>query len=165
MWTIIKYKKNNLSFLINSLQKKFNNTFSFYNPRIKYEQVLKSKRLIKEKDLLGNYIFCYSKSFLDSSFENILQNTKGLEYFLNGYSINQKNIEKFISNCKNNEISDQIISPNFFLNLNIDNTKFLNGVFANQVFKILEKRKNKIIISLNGLKAEIKKGKNLYFSF
>tara|TARA_B100000242_G_C43022340_1_gene475827 strand:+ start:776 stop:1273 length:498 start_codon:yes stop_codon:yes gene_type:complete len=165
MWTVIKYKKNNLPFLAQNLREKFGDIFTFYNPKIKYEKISKSKRFIKEKYILGNYIFCYSKNFIDLSFVNSIKNLKGLDYFLNGYKDNQKNIENFISNCKNYEISDQVISPKFFLQLDLNSSKFLNGLFANKIFKILEKRKNKILVSLDGLKAEINTEKNLYFSF
>ena len=38
MWLVVKYKKNELSFLKNDLKKRFGNLPTFFIPKIKYEK-------------------------------------------------------------------------------------------------------------------------------
>ena len=45
---------------------------------------------------------------------NMLKFTKGLKYFLNGFSQSQKDIEKFIYKCKESENNKGYLTQSFY---------------------------------------------------
>ena len=63
MWTIIKIDKKKFELLKSDFEKKTGEKFTFYKPKLKVSKYLNNKLISKEVDLLGNYIFCYSKLF------------------------------------------------------------------------------------------------------
>ena len=164
MWIVFKYRKN-YNFLISNLKKKLSDSAIFYNPKVEYSTVVKNKKKIKTKYLLTNYAFCFSNNFEDKNYCLGMHSTKGLEYFLNGYSEQQKEIKKFINYCKTNENREGNLSQSFFSKLEFSKAKFLNGPFSNMVFDILLREKNKLRICLNNVKVTINKNsKNIYSS-
>ena len=72
---------------------------------------------------------------------NSLKFTKGLKYFLNGYSGSQRDIETFIKKCKNFEDNKGYLSQNFFEIYKNNNYKFISGPFAEKIFKIVDFQK------------------------
>ena len=97
MWIVIKYKNNSLDLLKSEISNRLKNT-KFYLPKIK---LVKSylglkKKIEKEHKILGDYLLCYNPCFANLNLLKQISNIKGLKYFLNGFSHNQKDIEDFI---------------------------------------------------------------------
>lgn len=155
MWLVAKFKKNEFNLLKNSLKNKLSSSFIFYQPKILKEGLKNKKKYLKEIPLIGNYVFIFNKEFSKNNILNFLSSTKGLEYFLKKSNLNQTQIELFINTCKNFEDNQGYIKPNFFKKLINFEAKFLSGPFINQVFKIIEKRKNYIKILLNDIETKI----------
>ena len=105
MWIVIKYKTNNLGLLTKELNKKFNSKIIYYLPKIQtLKNSLNNGKIIKKDfKILGDYILCYHPSFSNKSILNEITNTKGVKCFLKGYLSCQREIQEFISKCKNNE--------------------------------------------------------------
>ena len=59
MWTIVRYKKNELNILIKNLKDKLANKIIFYQPLVKVSLLKNNKLTNKSKPLLNDYIFCY----------------------------------------------------------------------------------------------------------
>ena len=62
MWIVAKIKTNELSQFKEKLSSNFRDT-KYYYPKIKQ---IKNK-IKNEKNILGNYIFCYHNSFIDNN--------------------------------------------------------------------------------------------------
>ena len=133
MWIVAKIKKDNLKIFKSKLLKKLSN-INFYFPKIKGKT--------KNKNLLGNYIFCYHDSFIKENLRNSLNYTRGLEYFLNGSSSDQKELDNFIN-------------YSFFKNRIDSNGRFTYGPFVNSLFKIVGFRKNKLVVEIGNFKVNI----------
>ena len=58
MWTIVRYKKNELNILIKNLKDKLANKIIFYQPLVKVSLLKNNKLTNKSKPLLNDYIFC-----------------------------------------------------------------------------------------------------------
>ena len=69
------------------MKKKTGEKFTFYKPKLKVSKYFNNKLISREVDLLGNYIFCYSKSFKEKRIIDLLKFSTGLKYFLNGFYI------------------------------------------------------------------------------
>ena len=108
MWTIIKVDLKNLEFLKKELKKKIGNDVKIYSPKFLIQKYKKNKLIGKELNLLGDYLFCHHIKFESNEIINMLKFTKGLKYFLNGFSQSQKDIEKFIYKCKEWKITKDI---------------------------------------------------------
>ena len=84
MWVVAKIKNNNSKIFQRNFLKKINTKTVFYEPKIVYEQIVKSKSITKYKSLLENYVFCYNENFKNKGMikVNILGNIKFCEGIL-----------------------------------------------------------------------------------
>lgn len=163
MWITIKLKKIGVDFL-NSELRKIDEKVKVYQPKfaLKRKKVVNNKNLEEKviyKNLLGEYIFVFfdDNKFFDKF--NKIRFTKGVRAVLNTNSIVSKNIEKFISFCKKNEDTKNILTNNFFYNL-IKNEDKINvdlGYGTHHIFQILEKTNNLMIAKLGSLRVTINK--------
>ena len=96
MWTVIKYNKNNLEFLKKDLSRQLGKDLKIYSPRIFIQNYKKNKVINKEFTLLGDYLFCFHKKFENPNIINSLKFSRGLKYFLSGFTGSQKEIISFI---------------------------------------------------------------------
>ena len=86
-----------------------------------------------------------------------------LKYFLEGSTLFQREIEKFISKCKSLENEAGYLSNDLYeLNAN-SKYKFSSGPFAEKIFKIMQLQKNKIDILIGDFKATISKEKYSFY--
>ena len=162
MWVIIKFDKNNLEFLEREFKKKLGDDFTTYNPKIFFLKYINNKRIYKEFNLLGDYLFCFHKNFKNPDALNNLKFTKGLKYFLNGFIQSQEEIKKFIEKCKDSENEKGYLTQNFFELYINSKYQFTSGPFTEMIFKIIDLQKNKINILLGNLKTTIKKNEFLF---
>ena len=162
MWIIIKFDKNNLEFLKKELKKKMGDGFTTYNPKFLFQKYKNNKIINKEFNLLGDYLFCYHKDFINPSTLNKLQFCRGLKYFLSGFIKSQQEIETFVEKCKGFEDKEGYLCNNFYqLKIN-SNYKFVTGPFTEKIFKIINLQKNKIDIFMGNVKISIKKKEFLF---
>ena len=162
MWTIIKFDKKNLSLLKEDLNKKLGKDYKIYIPKIRTQRFVNNKLIYKDVELLGDYLFCFHKSFNKRQTISSLKFSRGLKYFLEGFVESQKDIEAFVSKCKNSENNCGFLSRNFF-DLEISrNYKFSSGPFADKIFKIINLQKNKISILMGNIKTTIKEKEFLF---
>ena len=162
MWTIIKFDKKKLEFLKKDFREKLGEDFTIYSPKLTFKKYKNNKLIYKEFNLLGDYLFCFHKSFNNFGTINKLQFTKGLKYFLNGFVQSQEEIKKFIEKCKESENEEGYLSQNFFELYVNSKYQFSSGPFAEMIFKIVELQKNKINILLGNIKTTIKKNEFLF---
>ena len=111
---------------------------------------------------MGNYLFCFHKSFENQQTINKLKFVKGLKYFLGGFIQSQDEIKKFIKKCKDFENKEGYLSENFFELYINSRYKFSSGPFVEMIFKIIDLQKNKINILLGNMKTTIKKNEFLF---
>ena len=162
MWTIIKFDKKRFFDLKKNLKKQLGNNTIFYTPKIKVKQNSKKNLKDYEFNLLGDYVFCFNKKISENLIINSLKNTVGLKYFLNGFSICQKQIIQFIERCKKHEDDEGFLKQDFFdINGKID-FQFTSGPFNKFFFNVIEERKKKYVITLNSFKVNISKEKTLF---
>tara|TARA_A100001011_G_scaffold400869_1_gene520269 strand:- start:11207 stop:11704 length:498 start_codon:yes stop_codon:yes gene_type:complete len=163
MWVVIKAKKKNFSILRSEICKKIGQDVIFYYPKFTIKKYFNSKVIEKEIDLLGGYVFCFHKTFDNYNTLRNLKFMKGLQYFLEGSQLFQKEIKCFVEKCKNNENSSGFLNYNF-LDLCLNrNYKFISGPFADKIFKIIKIQKDKINIMLSGIKTTINKKNSLFY--
>ena len=162
MWTIIKFDKKNLELLKKDFKKKLGEDITIYSPKIFIEKYKKNKLVGKEFNLLGDYLFCFHKKFQNPSTLNLLQYTKGLKYFLNGFYQSQEEIKIFIKKCKDAEDTKGHLTQSFIELCTNSNYQFISGPFAERIFKIINMQKNKIRILLGDVKATINKNSYLF---
>ena len=146
MWVVAKIKAKEVKIFKKNMIEKLGEDINFYCPKIEYQQYFKKKIKKIEKLALGNYIFCYHRNFNNSIFLDKLKFTKGLEYFLNGHYQNQNEMTEFISYCKCSENNKGYLTQAFFKTITTKKAKFISGPFANMMFEILKKQKNKLKI-------------------
>tara|TARA_B100001146_G_C15973474_1_gene345169 strand:- start:85 stop:585 length:501 start_codon:yes stop_codon:yes gene_type:complete len=163
MWVVAKIKRREIKTFKESLLKETGQDIEFYCPKIEYHQYFNNKVKRLEKLALENYIFCYHENFRDSSLINKLRYTKGLEYFLNGYCENQKEVVKFIKYCKCSENSKGYLTQAFFKTLVNKKAKFISGPFSNMMFEILNKQKNKLKIIVGNVVTTISDNSNYLY--
>tara|TARA_B100000902_G_C27313931_1_gene920096 strand:+ start:2549 stop:3046 length:498 start_codon:yes stop_codon:yes gene_type:complete len=162
MWAIIKYKKNSFYTLQKELIQKIDKSLKIFIPKIKIQKVIKNNITYKDIPILGDYLFCYHPCFRTSQIINKLKFCRGLEYFLSNYLNNQNEIEKFINDCKKNEDQNGYIKQSFFNFNYLSEFQFLTGPFLNQIFKILNKEKDKINILVKNKKITVSKDKHIF---
>lgn len=157
MWTIIKFEKKKISFLLSELQNKFGKDSRIYRPKIFQEKYVKNKLIKKELDLLGDYLFCFNKTFSDENSIKRLKYIRGIKYYLNGFKTSQNEISNFIDYCKGRENLKGIITKPLFETKVGNYYKFSSGPFTQKIFKILEIQKNKIQILMGNLETTVNK--------
>ena len=163
MWVVIKYKKNEFSFLKNGLKKTLGELPIIFRPKIKYQKFIRNKFHFIENDILGDYIICYHEKFKNSKILSLLTNLKGLKYFLKDSISNQKEIINFINYCKTNQGSDGYIHQSFFNFSNMSKGIFMSGPFTNMFFKVIENQGNKIKILIGNMTTTITKNSNYLY--
>ena len=134
MWVVLKYKKNEINFLKQGFKKNLGELPIIFQPKIKYQKLIRNKLHFCENEILGDYLICYHKKFKNNKILSHLNNLKGLKYFLKNSFNNQKEIINFIAYCKANQSVDGYIQQGFFNFANIDKGIFLNGPFTNMIF-------------------------------
>ena len=151
MWVVAKVKIKNLNIFKKKLAEKIDNDIKFYHPKFEYHKYFGDKAKRFEKFILENYIFCYHEKFKKTNSVNEAKFSKGLEYFLEGYSQNQNNITEFIEYCKTFENENGYLTQCFFQTIITKKAKFISGPFTNLIFEILEKQKNKLKILVGNI--------------
>ena len=162
MWVIIKIDKKKINLLKNYIKKKTGKEFVFYSPKMKISKYFKNKLISKEIDILGDYIFCFNKSFSEKNLIETLKFSKGLKYFLNGFSPFQKEILNFIKDCKNAENKDGYISSNLSKCEINRQYQFLSGPFVKKFFTVIGLNDKKLKILLGGIETYISQKKYLF---
>jgi len=163
MWVVAKIKKKELSLFKEKLVEKLGKEIKFYSPKIQYQKYFKNKIKKFEKFILENYIFCYHERFNETKTINEIKFSKGLEYFLEGNIQNQKEIIKFINHCKSFENKEGYLTQAFFKTMIMRKAQFVTGPFANMIFEILEKQKNKLRILVGNVVTTISDNKNYLY--
>ena len=163
MWIVAKYKSMEFEFLKKEFCKILGEKPKFYSPKIKYQKLINKKLKNFRKYLLQGYLICYHSDFVDQKILSKLKYIRGLNYFLNGCSLNQNEIIRFIDHCKKNEDSEGYLKQDFFNFSNKTRAKFVSGPFTNMMFEIIENQKNKMKILIGNKTAEISKNSNFLF--
>ena len=163
MWLVAKIKLQELNIFKSDLSKKLGGNIKLYFPKIMYHKYIKNKLKKYDKLILENYIFCYHEKFNDTNKINEIQNIKGLQYFLKGHDLNQKEIIKFIEFCKSFENDNGYIDASFFKTMISKRAQFVSGPFTNMIFEILEKQKNKLKILIGNIVTTISDNKNYLY--
>ena len=164
MWAVIKFDRKNFYLLKKDFFKKIGKEFIIYRPKILVQKYKNNKLVNKEVDVLGDYLFCFHKNFCKKSIINQLKFSRGLKYFLDGFTELQEDVQNFVEKCKNLEDDKGYISEGLFeININ-SNYKFSSGPFAEKIFKIIDLQKNKIDILMGNLKTTINKEEFLFTS-
>ena len=162
MWMVIKFDKKNFNLFKEDLNKKLGKGCIIYRPKMMIKKYKNNKLVDKEVEILGDYLFCFHKNFSEKSTINSLKFSRGLKYFLDGVMEFQQEVKSFIEKCKSLENNRGYISQSLFeVNLN-SNYKFVNGPFAEKIFKIISFQKNKINILMGNLKTTINKKEFLF---
>ena len=163
MWAIIKFDNKKIKILKDQIKTKLGNDTKFYQPKILIQKYKMNKLINKEFNLLGDYIFCYHKKFIEEKNFKYFRYVKGLKYILNGIKKSQKEIENFISECKKSENNDGYLTSSSFSLIENKNYIFKSGPFTEKIFSVINLQKNKIDLLLGNLKTTINK-KDLLFS-
>lgn len=164
MWAILKFQNSKLSLFKEDLVKNLGKDFQLYIPKIRIQKYKKNKLINIDRNLLGDYLFCYHERFKNRETISSMKFIKGLKYFLNGFYESQESIKKFIQDCKNTENDEGFVSREI-LDLKLEKKyKFLNGPFSNQIFEIINLQKRKIKIVTGNLTTTIKKKNYLFLS-
>ena len=163
MWIVLKYKKNEFNFLKQDFKKALGDLPLIFRPKIKYQKLIRNKLQFLENDILGDYLICYHEEFRNIKTLSILQNLKGLKYFLTNSKSNQKEIINFIEYCKSNQGIDGYIKQSFFEFSNIKKGMFLGGPFTNIIFNVIENQKNRLKILIGNTKITITKNLNYLY--
>ena len=163
MWVVAKVKNNCIKIFKNELSEKFDNEVTYYQPTVLCEKFFKSKLKRFKISLLKDYIFCYHKKFENKKMINQLQFLKGLNFFLGGYNVNQRDIIRFINYCKSYENTEGFIKSTFFRNSVISKAKFASGPFINMVFEILAKQKKNLRILIGNVECTVPDKKNYFY--
>ena len=162
MWTIVKFDKKYLELLKKDFKEKLGEDFFIYSPKLSIQKYKNNKLISKEFNLLGDYLFCFHKSFNDPKTIDKLRFTKGLKYFLNGFVQSQEEIKKFVQKCKNSENDNGYLAQNFFEIFINTKYKFVSGPFSEMIFRIISLQKNKINILLGNIKTTVNRDEFLF---
>ena len=84
----------------------------------------------KVKALVPDHIFVYCEN-LENLVTDRLKYLQGLKFFYKDFVNNQKDIDKFIGECKKFEDEKGYLNENFFLKLKQDKGVFSSGPLAN----------------------------------
>ena len=63
MWTVLKIDKKKYQLMKIDLKQKLGDNYNLYCPKMIIKKYNKNKLISKELNLLGDYIFCFSKKF------------------------------------------------------------------------------------------------------
>jgi len=107
-------------------------------------------------------LLCFHKDFSKKSVLTSLRYCKGLKYFLTDFFNSQKEIEKFIDKCKENEDENGFIKSTFFEFKSRNNYEFISGPFTNMIFSIIEENKLSIKALIGNYRATVSKEENLF---
>lgn len=151
MWIVLKANNKEQEFLRKSLIEKIGKNLKFYTPKYKTKIIRKNRFVESAQPLLKNYIFCYHELFNKKENLNLVKFTKGLDYVLEGYTSNQKQLEKFISYCKSFECDKGFIKPIFFKNFINSAGKFKTGPFKDLSFEVIKANKKSLRILIGNL--------------
>ena len=80
-----------------------------------------------------------------------MKNLKGMQYILSGSKKDQKDIENFISICKQHEDDQGFIKQSFFDIKNKTKCYFLSGPFTKIIFDIIEETKKIIKVRFKNI--------------
>lgn len=168
MWAIAKIKKNSFEIFRDNLIQKIGADCKFFMPKILLQKYKNNKIVDNKMNLLGDYVICFHQSFREENIFYNLKYIKGLKYFLDNtlHPNNQKDINNFVSQIKDIENKNGLITKNFlaeYLKINC-NYKFLTGPFLSKIFTVISDNKNKIDILIGDLRLNINKSKFLYIS-
>ena len=150
MWIVASAK--NIDFFMYEIKKKVSD-IEFYYPKIKHK--IKNKEE-KVKNILGDYLFCYSKSFDEK--KTILFNLKflkGLKKILFSRQEHQKEIVNFINHCKLHESDNGLMQNTFFKDKIDEKGKIINGPFSNCMFNLINKDAKKIKVLIGEIEVSI----------
>ena len=162
MWTVLKIDKKKYQLMKIDLKKKLGDNYNLYCPKMIIKKYNKNKLISKELNLLGDYIFCFSKKFENNYYLKNLSFIRGVKSILINTHY-QKDISEFIHNCKKHENESGYLCTNF-IKTNIENNyKFISGPFVEKIFKILNIQKNKILILMGNIKTSIKPEEHLFY--
>ena len=103
MWIVAKIKKKEVNFFKYEIKERCDDNLILYQPILQCDKFIKNKLRKYNITLLEDYFFCYSNQFFNENFFNSLRNIRGLKYFLKSNCNNQREIVKFIENCKKHE--------------------------------------------------------------
>ena len=148
MWIVAKIKNNSFNLFKKEFSKKFiGEKITFYYPKFVCSTFSNGKKIERQISLLENYIFCKSEKFEKFNIKNF-QFIKGLNFFLDGHSCSQRNIDDFVKICKLHEDKKGFIDNSFFKNCINTKGKFISGPFKNLIFETIKKNKNNLKISI-----------------
>ena len=82
MWSVIKIDRKKINFFKKEFKKKLGGNCEFYTPKLHIEGFKNNKKISKQINLLGDYIFCFNQNFENKDLIRHLKNTKGLKYFI-----------------------------------------------------------------------------------
>ena len=162
MWTIIKFDEKKIEFLKKDFKKRLGEDIKIYIPKFTIQKYRNNKKIIKEYNLLDDYLFCFHKKFKESNIKSALRFSRGLKYFLTGAIDSQSEISEFIKKCKESEDKSGYVAKSFFELYINSNYEFISGPFGSKIFKIINLQKNKIDILLDNMKIKIKKNQYLF---
>ena len=163
MWVVLKYNKNEFSFLQQDLNKALGDKPEIFIPKFRYQKLVRNKIKFTEKNILDDYLICYHEQFKSIKILTILKNLRGLKYFLTNSQTNQKEITEFINYCEKNQDSDGYIKPSFFEFSTMNKGIFLSGPFTNMIFSVIEKQKNELKVLIGKMKTTITKKSNYLY--
>jgi len=163
MWLVIKYNKNEFHFLQGELKKKIGESLQIYKPKIKFQKLIRNKIKSLEKNLLDDYLFCYHEKFKNKKLLTLLNNSKGLKYFLKNSDTNQTEIVNFIEFCKKNEGEDGFLKQDFFDNSNFKKGIFISGPFTNLIFSVIENQRKRLKVLIGNVTTTIKKNSGFLY--
>ena len=163
MWIVFKYNRREFSLLKQDFRKILGDLPLIFQPKFKYQKLVKKKLKFLEKDVLDDYLICYHEKFQDINILTILKNSKGLKYFLADSKTNQREIISFIDYCKKNQNLDGYIKQSFFEFQNMKRGMFLSGPFTNMIFSVIENQRNKFKVLIGKATMTITKNSNYLF--
>ena len=165
MWVVIKYKSNEINLVRNKLTTYFGKDLKIYLPQISYKKFFNQKFKYIQRNILGDYLFCYNKNFSTAKHFTLLKNLKGVKNILNFSKLDQPEIQNFIDNCKKNSDCNGYLKHSFFESFERSSYQFINGPFTKYIFEIIKTNKKKFRLIVGNLKVTLKKESNYFYKF
>ena len=163
MWVVLKYNKNELNFLKQDFKKALGELPIIFQPKIRYQKLIRHRIIFLEKNILDDYLICYHEKFKGNKTLEILNNLRGLKYFLEGSNNNQREIISFVNCCKKNQDKNGYIKQSFFEFQDIKKGIFMNGPFTNMIFTVIENKKDKLKVLIGNMKTTLTKNSNFLY--